>query len=56
MQSSTHADPNIVAFYTSLTPKDRLIHELAATMLGTRYDPKRSNAYLAFKKGDGAKK
>jgi len=56
MQSSTHADPNIAAFFASLSPKDRIIHELATTMLGTRYDPKRSNAYLAFMKNGGSKK
>jgi hypothetical protein len=55
MQSSTHVDPNIAAFFASLSPKDRIIHDLATKMLGTRYDPKRSNAYLAFMKG-GSKK
>jgi hypothetical protein len=36
------------AFKASLDPKDRIIHELAATMLKTRYDPRRSNAYRSF--------
>jgi hypothetical protein len=36
------------AFKASLDPKDRIIHELAAAMLKTRYDPRRSNAYRSF--------
>lgn len=40
--------PTVVAFYASLEPKDRLIHELAAAMLKTRYDVTRSSAYIAF--------
>ena len=40
--------PTVVAFYASLEPKDRLIHELAAAMLKTRYDVTRSSAYLTF--------
>lgn len=36
------------AFKASLDPKDRIIHELATTMLKTRYDPRRSNAYRSF--------
>ncbi len=41
-------DPELDAFRAALEPKDRLIHDLAAKMLKTRYDPKRSNAYLAY--------
>ena len=37
-------------FYASLSPKDRLIHELAVKMLKTRYNPVRTNAYLEFLK------
>jgi hypothetical protein len=44
MPSSTQ----IAEFYASLSPKDKLIHDLAAKMLKTRYDPVRSNAYIAF--------
>jgi hypothetical protein len=41
-------------FYASLSPKDRLIHELAVKMLKTRYDPVRTNAYLEFLKKKAA--
>jgi len=47
-QTAIPIEPQVVAFYASLSPKDRLVHELATTMLKTRYNPKRSNAYLAF--------
>jgi hypothetical protein len=43
-------DTDIQAFMAWLSPKDRLIHELAATMLKTRYTPHRSNAWIAFQK------
>ena len=36
------------AFKAAMDPKDRIIHELATTMLKTRYDPRRSNAYRSF--------
>ena len=39
-------DPKLEAFYASLGPKGRLIHELAAKMLKTRYSAEKSNAYL----------
>ena len=42
-------------FYASLSPKDRLIHELAVKMLKTRYDPVRTNAYLEFLKKKAAR-
>jgi hypothetical protein len=32
-------------FLASLDEKDRIIHELAKTMLATRYDPARTNAF-----------
>jgi len=48
MDSSTTYDAKIAEFKASLSPKDRIVHELAATMLKTRYDPKRSNAYLKW--------
>jgi hypothetical protein len=35
-------------FYASLDQKDKIIHDLAAKMLKTRYDPKRSNAYMKW--------
>ena len=40
--------PLLAAFTASLSPKDRIIHDLAAKMLNTRYDPKRTNAYLKW--------
>jgi hypothetical protein len=48
--------PTVAAFYASLEPKDRLIHELAAAMLKTRYDVTRSSAYLSFIKEADKKK
>jgi hypothetical protein len=50
MPSPTEEETKIAAFKASLSPKDRIIHELAAAMLKTRYDPKRTNAYLRFLK------
>jgi len=38
----------IRAFYASLSPADRQIHELAAALLKTRYDVTRSNAFLKY--------
>ena len=37
-------------FRESLTPKERIIHDLAETMIKSRYSPHRSNAFLAFLK------
>ena len=37
-------------YIASLSPKDRIIHDLAAKMLKTRYDPKRTNGYQQFLK------
>jgi hypothetical protein len=34
-------------FYDWLSPKDKLIHDLAVKMLKTRYTPERSNAWKA---------
>jgi hypothetical protein len=51
MPSPTIEDAKIAQvedFKASLSPKDKIIHELAATMLKTRYDPKRTNAFLKF--------
>jgi len=38
------------AFQASLDPKDRIIHDLATTMLKTRYTPEKSNAWIAYQK------
>ena len=48
MPSPTDEEAKIAAFIASLSPKDRIIHDLAAKMLKTRYDPKRTNAYLKW--------
>jgi hypothetical protein len=40
--------PTLEAFYAAMEPKDRIIHELAAAMLKTRYNPRRSNAYRSY--------
>ena len=37
----------VANFYAKLKPKDRLIHELAAKMLKTRYSAEKSNAFVA---------
>jgi hypothetical protein len=48
MPSSTPPETKnlLDSFYKSLDPKDKIIHELAAKMLKTRYDPRRSNAFI----------
>ncbi len=54
MPSPTQSQPKdvvsaqLTAFRASLDDKDRLIHDLAARMLKTRYTPERTNAYAAF--------
>jgi hypothetical protein len=47
---ATSDDPEVVAFYTALSAKDRIIHDLATKMLNTRYTPQRSNAWAAWKR------
>ena len=37
-------------FYATLTPKQRLAHKIAAEMLGTSYDVKRTRDFIAFSK------
>jgi len=36
------------AFQKALSPKDRVIHDLAVKMLKTRYTPERSNAWAKW--------
>jgi hypothetical protein len=60
MQSSTQAIDSSTAiegvsgkqaaFLAWLSPKDRIIHDLAVKMLKTRYIPERSNAWIAWQK------
>jgi hypothetical protein len=38
------------AFLEWLSPKDRIVHDLAVKMLKTRYTPERSNAWIAWQK------
>jgi hypothetical protein len=45
---ATDPDPTIRAFYSQLSPKDQLIHNLATQMLKTRYTPQRSNAWIQW--------
>ena len=40
--------PTTDMFYDSLDSKDRIIHELAAKMMKTRYSCPRSNGFKAF--------
>lgn len=40
--------PELQAWLASLDQKERIIHELAARMLKSRYDPARSNSFLNF--------
>jgi hypothetical protein len=44
------------AFYEWLSPKDRLIHDLAVKMLNTRYTPELSNAWVQWQKAAAAAK
>ena len=44
------------AFMASLDPKDRIIHNLATSMLKTRYTPEKSNAWIAYQKAKAPKK
>ena len=37
-------------FYTTLSPKQRLAHTIAAKMLGTSYDVKRTRDFIASSK------
>ena len=49
--TSTSSSTSFVSeFYASLDKKETIIHALAATMLKTRYDPTRTNAYSQFSK------
>jgi hypothetical protein len=49
--------PERQAFYTSLSPKDRVVHDLAIRMLKTRYTPERTNAWAEWlKKQQGGQK
>ena len=47
---ATDPNPEVRAFFSDLSPKDQLIHNLAVQMLKTRYTPQRSNAWAQWKK------
>ena len=38
----------VAEFMASLDDKDRIIHQITAKMLGNRYDPVRTTAYLRW--------
>lgn len=42
--------PQRAAFYTALSPKDRVVHDLAVRMLKARYMPERTNAWAEWLK------
>jgi hypothetical protein len=46
----TSSDPNIVAFYAQLSPKERIAHTIAIDKLGTSYDVIRTHAYTKWLK------
>jgi hypothetical protein len=46
--SSSTPTAEVAAFRAWLEPKDRLIHDLAAQMLKTRYTPQRSNKWKEY--------
>ena len=48
MEAHIERNPKVQEFVNGLSPKDRIIHELAAKMLATRYTPERSNAWKAW--------
>lgn len=49
-KEETKKAAELKAFLASLDSKDRIIHDLATTMLKTRYTPEKSNAWIAFQK------
>ena len=48
MEAHITRNPVVQTFYDSLSPKDKIIHDLAAKMLNTRYTPERSIAWKAW--------
>jgi hypothetical protein len=46
----TSTDPEVQAFYDSLTPYERVAHTLATTGLGTSYDVRRTHGFLRWQK------
>jgi hypothetical protein len=46
----TSTDEQIMKYYETLTPSQRIAHEIAVTKLGTSYDVSRTHGYLAWLK------
>jgi hypothetical protein len=46
----THEDPQVQAFYKTLTPAQVTAHMIATTHLGTSYDVTRTHGFIAWKK------
>jgi hypothetical protein len=55
-KEETKKAAELKAFLASLDAKDKIIHDLATTMLKTRYTPEKSNAWLAYQKAKESKK
>ena len=42
-------DEEIARFYASLSPRERIAHEIAKTALGMSYDVRRTRGFAAYK-------
>jgi hypothetical protein len=57
IEDDTCKKPKIVEeFYESLTPSEKIAHELAESMLGTSYDVMRTHGFLQWLKSKQEKK
>ena len=45
-----HEDKQIQAFMASLTPNERIAHQLATELLGTSYDVRRTHGFVRWMK------
>jgi len=46
----TTTDPTVRLFYNTLTPYERIAHEIAVEKLGTSYDVRRTHGFLRWLK------
>ena len=46
----TSTDPDVVAFYAQLGPRERIAHTIAVDKLGTSYDVTRTHAFVKWSK------
>ena len=46
----TSTDPDVQAFYNSLTSRERIAHEIAIDKLGTSYDVTRTHGFTKWKR------